>query len=450
VCYCPHHLSHALTALAYVDQTSEWTAVVVDGVGDGDTASIFHIRNGTVDCLWRAKFPHSIGLFYSTITDYLGFSVNDGEYKVMGMAAYGEPSYKDIMRKIIYFDQGNLTVDPSWFDFDHNPEQSFSKKFIDKFGPPASSHDLTSDKNKAEFQRLANVASSAQFITEEILINLLKYAISLSGCSKVLFSGGVGQNCLAMAKLVELKEVDEFIVPPSPGDSGSALGAAVFANMVLNRPPIKTPSIYPGASTASPLAQGLNQELFSLKSPENKMMEKAAELIKLGEIIATFFDHPETGPRALGNRSLLCDAAQADIVEQLNILIKQREAFRPLAPLMKKKTAEKYFNLNYKAERCYKWMGLTAVAKPVAERDIPSVLHSDGTSRLQVVDGNDSKISNLLDEVEKININVLVNTSFNVAGDPIVFDIMDAYVNMKRMGVRWLLTDKGLMEIINA
>jgi carbamoyltransferase len=450
VCYCPHHLSHALTAFAYVDQTSEWTAIVVDGVGDGDTASIFHMRDGVVDCLWRAKFPHSIGLFYSTITDYLGFSVNDGEYKVMGMSAYGDPNHQDVMREMIHFNEGILTLDLSWFEFDHNPEQSFSKKFVEEFGPPASNHDLKSDKNKAEFKRLANVASSAQFVTEEILGNLVKHAISLSGCPKILFSGGVGQNCLAMAKLAEMKEINEFIVPPSPGDSGSALGAAIFANMVSNRLPIKTPSIYPGASPASPFAEDLDQELFRLETPPITMMKKSAELIKSGEIIATFFDPPETGPRALGNRSLICDARQADVVAKLNTLIKQRESFRPLAPMMRKSTANKYFTLNNKAEKCYEWMGLTATANSSATEDIPSVLHRDGTARLQVVDGKESKISNFLDAVEKLDINVLVNTSFNVAGDPIVFDIIDAYVNMQRMGIRWLLTDEGLMKIIDA
>jgi len=450
VCYCPHHLSHALTALAYADQTRDWTAIVVDGVGDGITASIFYVRNGVVNCLWRTKFPHSIGLFYSTITDYLGFSVNDGEYKVMGMSAYGDPIHQDVMGEMIQFNEGILALNLSWFEFDHNPKQSFSKKFVDVFGPPASNRDLKYEKNKAGFKRLADVASSAQFVTEEILKDLVKYAISLTGCSNILFSGGVGQNCLAMAKLAQLKEVIEFIVPPSPGDSGSALGAAIFANMVSNRPPIKLPSIYPGASPASPLAENLNKELFRLETSPNTMMIKSAYLIKSGEIIATLFDRPETGPRALGNRSLICDAGQADVVAKLNTLIKQRESFRPLAPLMRKSTAEKYFYLNKKAEKCYKWMGLTAIAKPSAEKDIPSVLHIDGTARLQVVDGKVGKICDLLEAVEKLDINVLVNTSFNVAGDPIVFDIIDAYVNMQRMGIRWLLSDEGLMEIIDA
>jgi carbamoyltransferase len=450
VCYCPHHLSHALTALAYVDQREEWTAIVVDGVGDGDTASIFHIHDGNVDCVWRAKFPHSIGLFYSTITDYLGFSVNDGEYKVMGMSAYGTPSHQDTIRKIINFSDGKITLDLSWFSFDHNPEQSFSNKFIEEFGPPASNHDFDSHENKAEFKRLANIASSAQFVTEEILENLVKFAISLTGCPKILFSGGVGHNCLAMAKLVDLKEVKEFIVPPSPGDSGSAIGAAMFANMVLERPLIKSPSIYPGASPTPSLAEDLDQDLFRLISPPCTMMEKSAELIQSGEIVATWLGCPETGPRALGNRSLICDAGQVDVVAKLNTLIKQREAFRPLAPMMHKQAAEKYFILNKKALKCYEWMGLTATAKASAEKDIPSVLHLDGTARLQIVDSKLSKISDLLDAVEKMKINVLVNTSFNVAGDPIVFDLIDAYVNMQRMGVRWLLTDEGLMEIFDA
>jgi carbamoyltransferase len=450
ICYCPHHLSHALTALAYANNTSEWTAIVVDGVGDGDTASIFHIKDGNIDCVWREKFPNSLGLFYSAITDYLGFNVNDGEYKVMGMSAYGNPEHKDFMhQEIIGFSSEKLELDLSWFAFDYNPERSFSDKFVRKFGPPASTNGFGSDITNSEFRRLANIASSAQAVTEEILEKLTRFAIRLTGCGKILFSGGVGQNCLAMAKLAELEDVSEFIVPPSPGDSGSAIGAAIFANMVSGHPPISAPGIYPGASPPPLLDDSLGRHLFRLVSAPKEMMRKSAELIKSGEIIATWFDRPETGPRALGNRSLICDAGQADVVDKLNTVIKQREMFRPLAPLMHKSTAEKYFNLNKKAEKCYEWMGLTAIAKASARKNIPSALHIDGTARLQVIGDGGTQISNLINAVEKNDIEVVVNTSFNIAGDPIVFDIIDAYVNMKRMGICWLLTDDGLMELLD-
>ena len=449
--YCSHHLSHALTALVYANQETEWTAIVVDGVGDGDTASIFHVRDGNINCVWRTKFPHSLGLFYSTITDYLGFTINDGEYKVMGMSAYGNPEHKEfILKEIIDFNEGKLELDLSWFAFDHNPEQSFSDKFVKKFGVPASNHDFYSEANEDEFKRLANVAASAQLVTEEILIKLVKFGISLTGCPNILFSGGVGQNCLAMAKLAELDDVIEFIVPPSPGDSGSAIGAAVFASMVSKHPPIKTPDIYPGATPPFPLSNKLDKTLFRLASSPETMMRESGLLIKSGEIVATWFDRPETGPRALGNRSILCDAGQAEIVEKLNTLVKKREAFRPLAPLMFKSTAEKYFYLNKKAEKCYEWMGLTAIAKETAKKEIPSVIHRDGTARLQVIGDKSSNISELLDAVKRLDINVLVNTSFNISGDPIVFDIIDCYVNMQRMGIRWLLTDEGLMELSDA
>ena len=166
--YCQHHLSHALSGLIHADQTKDWVVIVLDGVGDGETGSIYFTKGGEINRLWGEYFPHSLGLFYSAITDYLGYSVNDGEYKVMALAAYGQPVYLDRMQKIISFENERLHLDLSYFEFHRNPERSYSDKFIEGFGLPASDFSDPLINSSPEFNRLCNIASTAQVLTENI------------------------------------------------------------------------------------------------------------------------------------------------------------------------------------------------------------------------------------------------------------------------------------------
>ena len=446
--YCDHHLSHALCGLAYAEPKQDWLVIVIDGVGDGETFSVFTCVDGQINRVSSQLYPHSLGLFYSAITEYLGYSINDGEYKVMALASYGEPKYLDFMRDYMIMhkeDQFQLNMD--YFDFDKNPECSFSAKLIDKFGPPARELVYPYEKETDHFSRFADVAASAQALTELVIRDTIIHNISLTGINNVVLSGGVAQNCKAISKLVELNEISELVVPPSPGDSGAALGAAIFACRTAGEDFIPEASIYPGHD---PVFSDIFSRLFTLRYTGEDLCHKAAELLKNGEILATYIGSAEMGPRALGHRSLLCDASDEDTVFKLNSIIKKREDFRPLAPIILEKNAGNYFEINNKGKKNYSWMGCTSAAKNITFENYRSIIHVDGSARVQVVKCSDTDlISGILSKCDTLGIHILVNTSFNIAGDPIVFDDIDCYTNMSRMDLRWLITDNGIYERID-
>jgi len=445
--YSHHHLSHALTALAYAGETDEWTAIVVDGVGDGHTASIFHIEGNSVKRLWYSKFPFSIGLFYSTITDFIGFPINEGEFKVMALAAFGKPVHIEFMRKnMLNFQNGRIYGNLKFYDYHRNPESSFSSHLVDQLGPEGDPKTLDLAEHSKEFLRLADIAASAQTLLSDILKQIVLYAIEMTGCKRVLISGGVAQNCRAIADLVAIEELEELIVPPSPGDSGAAIGAAFYATLLDGVEQPRWANLFPGCDGRK---SAVSNSLFEKVYGNDEKISKAVNLIGKGEIIGTFLGNGECGPRALGHRSLLCDATNDQVLTTLNIKIKKREPFRPLSPMMLESSAKLYFEINPNAKKSYRWMGLTSVARSIAYKFIPSVLHIDGTARIQIVDEGQGSVYQLLLESEQNEMPALANTSFNISGDPIVFDHLDCYINMKRLGVKWILMDDGLFRILN-
>ena len=440
-------MSHALCGLSYADKSKDWTIMVIDGVGDGETFSEYIFRDGKIDRMSCQNFPNSLGIFYSTITDYLGYSINDGEYKVMALASYGEPTWFDFMKnKMIKQMTPKFELNMDYFDFHKNPERSFSKKLVDKLGPSAKDVVDPYKVGSKNFARLADIAASAQSITEDVIKKTVRNSISQSGIRNVVLSGGVAQNCKAVAELIKIEEIDDLIVPPSPGDSGAALGAALFGFTISEKKNVPSASLYPGGS---PEFSDIFSELFVQRVSGNEKFQRAAELIKNGEILATFFGNSEMGPRALGHRSLLCNAGNKYTVERLNLVIKKREAFRPLAPIVMEKNADRYFYLNKKCLDLYTWMGCTADVKSKTYEKYDSIIHIDGSARVQVVKEDPSELSHLLSQCDLLDMHILVNTSFNISGDPIVFDHIDCFVNMERMNLNWLITDTGLYERVN-
>lgn len=441
ILFSNHHVSHALTSTIYEKYNKYYDnkdklIVVADGVGDGETLSIFTMINNNLNRIYVDHYPHSLGLFYSSVTDFLGFNVNEGEFKVMGLAGYGKPIHKKfILKNIINWEENRIQLNMDWFDFDKNPERSYSHKFLDFFGN-AEKFNNKFEIGTDNFQKVADIASSFQEALEFILLEITKWAIKKTKIKNLFFSGGVSHNSKAMHEIASLREIKKFTVPPSPGDSGAALGAANFGHIVLKNKFISFSPLFFSSNFFAP-----NTDIFSnlFKEMQKKnIISFASNLISKGEIICIYDGGSETGPRALGNRSIICSAKLSKTVEKLNSKIKGRENFRPLAPIILDKNLKQFFYVNDKFEHNLEWMGLTVNSKKITLQEYPSCVHIDGTARVQTLKNNKLFIYKLLKNLEKINHKILINTSFNSSGEPIVLDYMDCYVSMKKMNLKYL------------
>ena len=442
IIYSSHHLSHCLYGSSVVKNIPDYVYVTCDGVGEGETMSIYTIDDKyNIKKLWTNFYPHSIGLFYSTITDYLGFEINEGEFKVMSLSSYGKPLYENKLKEI--FDINSFKINMDYFEFNKNPNKSFSKKFSDIFGEPYLNINL-----KENFKKYADIASSAQSILELTMKNLLVNAIKLSGKKKIVLTGGVALNCKMIHNLSKQDLFEELIVPPSPGDSGSAIGAANFA--YLNDK--KTNTLDLNTIFLGPEKKIINKEfdkenLFLKINSTNNFLDEATNKIINGEIIASYYEKTEIGPRSLGNTSIFCDAKNKDLVKNLNLNIKKRDFFQPLAPILLDEDFEKYFSISENIKKNLEWMGTLCSANEQLYNNYSSIIHVDGTCRTQIVKDKNSLTYKILQNLKKKGSDILVNTSFNISKDPVVFDLFDVYVNMKRMNINFILMDDGFYKI---
>ena len=442
IIYSSHHLSHCLYGSSVVKNIPDYVYVTCDGVGEGETMSIYTIDDKyNIKKLWTNFYPHSIGLFYSTITDYLGFEINEGEFKVMSLSSYGKPLYENKLKEI--FDINSFKINMDYFEFNKNPNKSFSKKFSDIFGEPYLNINL-----KENFKKYADIASSAQSILELTMKNLLVNAIKLSGKKKIVLTGGVALNCKMIHNLSKQDLFEELIVPPSPGDSGSAIGAANFA--YLNDK--KTNTLDLNTIFLGPEKKIINKEidkenLFLKINSTDNFLDEATNKIINGEIIASYYEKTEIGPRSLGNTSIFCDAKNKDLVKNLNLNIKKRDFFQPLAPILLDEDFEKYFSISENIKKNLEWMGTLCSANEQLYKNYSSIIHVDGTCRTQIVKDKNSLTYKILQNLKKKGSDILINTSFNISKDPVVFDLFDVYVNMKRMNINFILMDDGFYKI---
>jgi carbamoyltransferase len=442
IIYSSHHLSHCLYGSSVVKNIPDYVYVTCDGVGEGETMSIYTIDDKyNIKKLWTNFYPHSIGLFYSTITDYFGFEINEGEFKVMSLSSYGKPLYENKLKEI--FDINSFKINMDYFEFNKNPNKSFSKKFSDIFGEPYLNINL-----KENFKKYADIASSAQSILELTMKNLLENAIKLSGKKKIVLTGGVALNCKMIHNLSKQDIFEELIVPPSPGDSGSAIGAANFA--YLNDK--KTNTLDLNTIFLGPEKKIINKEinkenLFLKINSTDNFLDEATNKIINGEIIASYYEKTEIGPRSLGNTSIFCDAKNKDLVKNLNLNIKKRDFFQPLAPILLDEDFEKYFSISKNIKKNLEWMGTLCNANEQLYNNYSSIIHVDGTCRTQIVKDKNSLTYKILQNLKKKGSDILVNTSFNISKDPVVFDLFDVYVNMKRMNINFILMDDGFYKI---
>ena len=441
IVYSSHHLSHCLYGLSVIKNVSDYVYVTCDGVGEGETMSIYTIDDEyKIKKIWTNFYPNSVGLFYSTITDYLGFEINEGEFKVMSLSSFGKPIYESELKKI--FDIDNFTINMDYFEFHKSPSKSFSKKFCEVFGEPYLN--ISEDVN---FNKYADIASSAQLILENTIKNLIQKAMDLSGKSKIVLTGGVALNCKMIHSLSKQDIFEEMIVPPSPGDSGSAIGAANFA--FLEKSKIKMldfNSIFLGPKKNFINEKESRDNFFSKINLTNDFTNETATKLVEGEIIASYYGPNEVGPRSLGNTSIFCDARNKEAVINLNLNLKKRGHFQPLAPILLEKDFQKYFSINKSIVKNLEWMGTLCDAKEELYNKYNSIIHVDGTCRTQIVKDENSLTYKVLSNLKKSGSDILVNTSFNISKDPVVFDLYDVYVNMKRMNIKFVLMDDGLYQ----
>ena len=432
VLFSEHHLSHA--ASCYLFSPFEEAAILtLDGVGEWATTMKGYGKGREMFMTHETHFPHSLGLLYSTFTAFLGFEVNEGEYKVMGMAPYGTPRYVDkVLQLIDIRDDGSFKMDMSYFAF-HRSFQSFSRKFVTLFGPPRkpeSSFELNDEKSR----HYADIAASIQKVLEEIILKMARQLHKETGMKNLCMAGGVALNCTANGRVLREGPFENIFVQPAAGDSGGALGAAAYVyNSVLKKEPrVRFDTVYLGPdyldAEIEAFLKGVNAKY--MRHPDEELINVAASALMENKVLGWYQHRMEMGPRALGNRSILASPRTAEMKDIINAKIKHRELFRPFAPVVLAEHTQDYFDVSPKNEHdLTSYMLLTAPVHPHKHQEIPAVTHVDGSARVQTLHRDQNP--RYYDLIKKFfaltGTPVLVNTSFNVRGEPIVNTPEEAY-----------------------
>jgi carbamoyltransferase len=423
-----HHLSHAAHAF-YTSPFEESAILTIDGVGEWSTTSYGHASHGSVKITNDIRWPHSLGLFYSAFTYFLGFKVNEGEYKLMGLSSYGQPKYYDLIldNLIDVKDDGSIHLNMEYFAFTYDKVMT-SKKFSKLFGIRPKTKD--DDTLQIHF----DIGASAQKVLEDVILKMVNHIHIKTKMKNLCIGGGVALNGVANYKILKESLFENIHIPPSPGDAGSAVGAAQYLyydhhqntrNILKNNLDLIQENVYVGPSYSDEeIKKFLDSQNISYESFDREsLLKKTAQLIADGNIVGWYQGKMEWGPRALGNRSILADPRREDMKDILNAKIKHRESFRPFAPSILEESASEYFEMDIPSP--YMLM-VAPVKKP---NDIPAVTHVDGTGRLQTVSKESNELYyDLIKEFNKITgIPVIINTSMNVMGEPIVNTPEQAY-----------------------
>ncbi|MDP8248262.1 MAG: carbamoyltransferase [Candidatus Tritonobacter lacicola] len=443
VLYTDHHISHA--ASSFLCSPFEEAAIyTVDGVGEWNTATYGIGKGNEIEILREINFPHSLGLLYSAFTSYLGFRVNNGEYKVMGMAPYGRPKYVDEVRQLIDIkDDGSFKLDMDYFAY-HYKLENLTKKFTDLFGPPREpeavffNYITHPDKDHPEWdeelarvnQRYADIARSIQEVTEEVMLKTAGFLHKETGMDYLCMAGGVALNCVANGKVLRQTPFKNIWIQPAAGDSGAAIGAALYVhNTVLGNPRtyiMNNAYLGPSYSEES-IKKWLDEECIPYTEYSAKELPAAvAKLIADENVVGFYHGRMEFGPRALGARSILADPRKPEMKDVLNEKIKKREQFRPFAPAVLVEKVNDYFDIG--ADEA-PYMLLVGEVRPDKRKVIPAVTHADNTARPQTVRREvNPRYYDIIAEFEKLTgVAVIINTSFNVRGEPIVLTPQQAY-----------------------
>ncbi|MGO8998934.1 MAG: carbamoyltransferase [Polyangiaceae bacterium] len=459
ILFTEHHQAHA--AAAFLTQPTKRAAILTaDGVGEWATLSVGvgeRTDDGTtsIKLLRELRFPHSLGMLYSTFTAFLGFQVNEGEYKVMGLASYGKPEFVDEVRKVIRpvpGKPGAFTLDLDYFDFHTTAKRSFSDKFVSLFGPPRAPHQPL-DPTTPEGARYANVAASVQRVLEDTLVELTRSLHEETGLPDLCFGGGVALNGVANGRILRESGFSNLYVPSSPGDAGCALGAALYADRIhfgnkhkdVPDHPYWGPVIVPEDLERIAREDGLP---LDTAADESEMMDRTVSALVDGKIVGWMDGAAEFGPRALGNRSILAAPHTIEMKDRLNKEIKYREEFRPFAPAVPIEVADKYFDLPPGGARLGAFMSGVFPVRPEWKDKLAAITHVDGTARVQTVERDKApRFYELLERYgAKTGIPVLLNTSFNLAGEPIVTRAVEGYSTFRRCGIDVLVAGRHMVS----
>lgn len=460
-----HHLSHAASAF-YPSPFEEALIVTIDGVGEWSTASVSFGKGKDIKILKELHFPHSVGLLYSSFTYYLGFRVNSGEYKLMGLAPYGIPddpetqNFEKIIREelVDIKEDGSIWLNKEYFSYATGLRMIPGRKWKKLFGFPVKKESEPTE------QKHCNLAFAIQKVTEDIVEKIVLHGFELlKGDLKkrnLCMAGGVALNCVANGKLVKKGLVDDIFIQPAAGDAGGSLGAALAAwhiyyqkERIADKSNDRMKGAFLGPEYEDKSIQKVIRKFKAISSEvldEDSLLRKTAEFIDLGKVVGWFQGRMEFGPRALGNRSILGDARNPEMQKKLNLKIKHRESFRPFAPIVLSEDVKEYFdpavqspymllvsdvNIKHRENLPENYYHLSLMDRLYTRRsDLPAITHLDFSARLQTVHADTNPLLHklLLAFKKKTGYSVLVNTSFNVRGEPIVCTPEDAYICFMR------------------
>ena len=417
-----HHQSHSASTYLYSGFT-EAAILTVDGVGEWATTTYASAHASTIDSFEEVRFPHSLGLLYSALTSYLGFSVNDGEYKVMGLAPYGSPRHVNELKELVHSErQGQFSLNLKYFDFIAG-KRMYSDALIELFGAPRR------EKGSEITQFHKDVARSLQLVLEELLLEKVQYLYERTRVPNLCLAGGVALNCVANQRVLRDGPFKNLFVQPAAGDDGSCLGAAALAHLHLTGSRHTTERlqhVYLGPRfTNDEIAEMLRAvgiQPLDYRQRDAELSVIVAELLAQGKVLGWFHGAMEFGPRALGARSILADPRDYGMRERINRLVKKREAFRPFAPSVLLENTSEFFQLDHASP----FMLETCAVRPPT--DLPAITHVDGSARPQTVDRRESpRYAALIDAFyARTGCPLILNTSFNIRGEPIVCTPADA------------------------
>ena len=447
--FTDHHESHAASAF-YPSPFQEAAVLTLDGVGEWATGSIAYGQDHRLDMLQEMRFPHSLGLLYSAFTYFTGFRVNSGEYKLMGLAPYGEPVYRDLMiEKLLDLkDDGSFRMNMDYFGFCDSDVMTSPKMDSLFGGPPRKAEtDIT--------QREMDIAASIQAVTEEIVLKIAAHAHAITGSKNLVMAGGVALNCVANGRILREGPFDELWIQPAAGDAGGALGTALFTwHQLLCNGRQANANDHQSGSLLGPSYSGDEIQayldevgaVYRTFEDEAELIDVIAQAIADQKVVGHFADRAEFGPRALGSRSILGDARSTEMQSVMNLKIKFRESFRPFAPAILRESVSEFFDMRedenspymllvapvseskrLKAQEAQSGRGLEKLKE--SRSTVPAITHVDYSARVQTIDEkHHPRFYKIIKSFEsKTQSPVVINTSFNVRGEPIVNSPEDAY-----------------------